>query len=340
VRDVTRDDKDGKEQVEILFDYAALARMGMTVIDAAQTIRVAYDGEVVTRVQYDEEETEFRVMLPAYSRKNLSYLKDLSIPNAENRLIKLKHVAKFKNTSGPSNFIHFDNERTINVQANVDENIILPEDASALVLNNFNLAKDYPGLRFKEEGAAKKKKESLATSSRTFAIAVLAIYFLMVILFNSLSQPLMVLSAVPFGFIGVIFTFAVHNEPLSFMAMLGIIGLSGVVVNDSLVLVDHLNKEIKENNNKSGSHKESLFSVIARGTADRLRPILMTTITTAAGLIPLAYGIGGTDPTNAPMALALGWGLVLATPLTLMLLPCLYVILDDVRKKVREFVKV
>jgi multidrug efflux pump subunit AcrB len=283
-------------------------------------------------VQYHEEETRFTVMMKENLRKNIAYLRELRVPNGSNRLIQLKHVARFKTSQAPSSYIHYNNERSVTIQANVDESIVMPETASGMVISHFNLAQDYPGMRFIEEGAAKKKRESLNKSSQTFLIAIVGIYFLLVLLFNSLLQPLLVLAAIPFGLTGVILIFGIHGEPMSFMAMLGIIGLSGVVVNDSLVLVDHLNRQLRDNEQKKENERESFRAVIARGSADRLRPIIMTTLTTAAGLLPLAYGIGGVDPGTAPMALALGWGLILATPLTLMLVPCLYGISHDVKK--------
>jgi len=154
---------------------------------------------------------------------------------------------------------------------------------------------------------------------RTFIIAVIAIYFLLVILFNSFTQPFLVMVAIPFGIIGVIIAFGLHGEPFSFMAIMGIIGLSGVVVNDSLVMVNHINNLRKQ------KPDISILKIVAEGTSDRLRAIILTTLTTVAALLPLAYGIGGTAVFMAPMALSLGWGLLFATPLTLILVPCLYV---------------
>ena len=158
---------------------------------------------------------------------------------------------------------------------------------------------------------------------RTLLIAMVGIYFLLVLLFNSLTQPFLVMVAIPFGISGVIIAFALHGQPMSFTAMMGVIGLSGVVVNDSLVLVSHINSLIRE------KKETGIIAIVAEGTADRLRAVVMTTLTTVVGLLPLAYGFGGTDAFMAPMALALGFGLLFATPLTLVLVPCLFVIGDD-----------
>jgi multidrug efflux pump subunit AcrB len=124
----------------------------------------------------------------------------------------------------------------------------------------------------------------------------------------------------------VIVGFSLHHEALGFLGMIGVIGLAGVVVNDSLVLVAHVNELQKRYPDRA------LRQIVAEGTSNRLRAVLLTTVSTVAGLLPLAYGIGGTDPYMGPMALALGWGLLFATPLTLLLVPCLYMIGEDLQR--------
>jgi multidrug efflux pump subunit AcrB len=163
----------------------------------------------------------------------------------------------------------------------------------------------------------------MAGLTKAFILAVVGIYFLLILLFNSLTQPIMVMSAIPFGIMGVILAFALHGEPLSFIAMLGVIGLGGVVVNDSLVLVNHINDLRKKR------PEEDLGKLVIEGTSDRLRAVILTTLTTVVGLLPLAYGLGGSDPFIAPMCLALAYGLLFATPITLVLVPSLYVIRHD-----------
>ena len=197
-------------------------------------------------------------------------------------------------------------------------------EVTEAVVNHFDVDRDWPGIRLGLGGELFETEKSMAGLFRTLIIAVIGIYFLLVLLFNSLTQPFLVMAAIPFGIIGVIFVFGFSGEPLSFVAIMGIIGLSGVVVNDSLVLVNHIN-DLKLK--KSG---ESIKQIIAQGTSDRLRAIVLTTLTTVAALLPLAYGLGGTAAFMAPMALALGWGLLFATPLTLVLLPCLYMIGQDI----------
>jgi multidrug efflux pump subunit AcrB len=326
VKDISRDDKGGKDQVEIKINYDKLSRVGLTVADVAQNVRIAYDGEVVTNVRYGDEDVEFRVMLQEKARRRLSYLQELLIPNNQGRLIPLKEVAWLKSGTGQPDFRHFDNERAVTIEADVIQDIITPLEVTDAVFNHFNIEQDWPGIQFSLGGEVFETEESMQGLFRTLIIAVIAIFFLLILLFNSWTQPFLVMMAIPFGVTGVIIAFAFHGEPFSFVAIMGIIGLSGVVVNDSLVLVDHIN------NLKREGGSTNIREIIAEGTADRLRAIVMTTLTTVAALLPLAYGIGGTAIFMAPMALALGWGLIFATPLTLVLVPCLYMIGQDIHQ--------
>jgi len=324
VRGIDRNDKFGKDQMEIKVNYPRLARLGLTVADLASNVRIAYDGEVVTSLRLGDEDVDFRVQLPKKARGETRYLKNLSIPNAQGRLIKLREVAELEVGPGPSTYRHLDGERVTTVEADVNTDVTTSLEVTAGLLASFSGAEEkYPDVRLSIGGEAEESRESITNIIGAFAIAVIGIYFLLVLLFNSFTQPFLVLIAVPFGFVGVIIGLALHSEPLSFLAMIGAVGLAGVVVNDSLVLVNHLNDLRKTFPDKP------LRELVAMGATNRLRAIILTTITTVAGLLPLAYGIGGTNLYMSPMALSLGYGLLLATPITLVLLPCLYLILND-----------
>jgi multidrug efflux pump subunit AcrB len=325
VKDIDRNDKLGKEQIEIKINYNKLARLGLTVSDVAQNVRIAYDGQVVTSFRDGDEDVNFRVLLSERARKDTRYLQNLSIPNIQNRLIKMYEVARLKTGLGPSAYHHFDGERTTTIAADVDTDITTSLDVTNLLVARFsNIEKEFPGIRLRIGGEAEESRESITNIIFSFSIAVIGIYFLLVLLFNSFTQPFLVLIAVPFGFVGVILALAIHGEPLSFLAMIGAVGLVGVVVNDSLVLVNHLNDLRKQNPDMQ------MRKLVALGASNRLRAIVLTTITTVVGLLPLAYGIGGTNLYMSPMALALGYGLLFATPITLVLVPCLYLIFQDI----------
>jgi len=194
----------------------------------------------------------------------------------------------------------------------------------AQALKELNAAVDYPQVSIITAGGAQESIDSLQDFLRAFVVAICGIYLLLAILFNSYSQPMLVLAAVPFSLIGVVWAFYFHGEPLSFFALTGSLALMGVIVNDSLVMVSHLNY-IKA----KSAELEDKIVWIARGSRDRLRAVVLTTLTTMAGVLPLAYGIGGTDVFLQPMVLALGYGLIFGTVLTLILLPCMYMMNYD-----------
>ncbi len=322
-KDIDRDDKAGKDQVEIKPKHLMLARAGITVSDIAQNVRSAFDGEIVTSVRYGDEDVDFRVIYPKYLRQNLSELYNLPLPNSNNRLTPLSAVASFENSKGPANIAHYKGERSVTVTGDIDKTSTTSLLVANAVKERFKINKNFPGIRIIIRGEAKESQNTLKQTVLIVSLVCIGIYFLLVLLFNSLWQPLIVMTAIPFGIIGVIVGFALHNEALGFLAITGVIGLTGVVVNDSLVLVNHVNDLRKKN------LEISLLSTVVMGASNRLRAILLTTISTVAGLLPLAYGIGGSDPFMSPMAMAITWGLLFSTPLTLILIPCLYLIIDD-----------
>lgn len=325
VIDLDRNDKPGKDQVEIKIDYDKLARLGLTVADVSQNVRFAYDGETVTDVRYGDEDVEFRVQLQESARANPKFLRELLIPNQQGRMIPLHEVARLHSGPGPSNFYHYDGDRAVTITGDVVKDVITPLEATQAAIAHFDLD-GWPGMRFVVGGEAEETAKSMASLFRAFAIAVIGIYFVLILLFNSPTQPFLVMVAIPFGIMGVIIAFALHGKDLGFLAMMGVIGLSGIVVNDSLVLVNHINVLRRHNPGLS------VTQAVSDGAADRLRSVLLTTVTTVVGVLPLAYGIGGSDPFIAPMALALGYGILFASPLTLGLVPCLYAIGEDLRR--------
>jgi multidrug efflux pump subunit AcrB len=330
IKDIDRDDKLGKDQVELKIDYEELSRLGLTVADVAQSVRIAYDGEVVTSVRYGDEDVDFRVLLKEEAREDPEYLRGLLVPNNRGRLIPLKEAVSLVSGPGPSNYYHYDGERAVTVTADITKGVTTPLLATSEIVNHFDLANDWRGMRFVVGGEAEETAESMQSLVRAFLIAVVGIFFLLLLLFNSFTQPFLVMVAIPFGIMGVIIAFKLHDEPFGFVSMMGVVGLSGVVVNDSLVMVNHINRLRRRSPDKN------LLDIVADGAADRLRAVILTTLTTVVGLLPLAYGFGGTDAYMAPMALALAYGLVFATPLTLGLIPCLYVIRADIGKVIRK----
>lgn len=327
IKDIDRDDKTGKEQVEIKIDYEKLARLGLTVADVAQNVRVAYDGQIVTNMRIGDEDVNFRVQLAKRARRSFEYLRQLEIPNQSGRLIPLSSFARLESGPGPNAYRHFDGDRSTTITADVDTDVITSLEATSAVVSKFgNLEDLWPDMRLVVGGEAQETQKSITNLLFSFSIAVIGIYFLLTLQFNSFTQPFLVMLAIPFAAIGVIFALAIHGESLSFSSMMGMIGLVGVVVNDSIVLVSHVNEL------RARRPGEDIRLLVVEGASDRLRAITLTTLTTVVGVLPLAYGLGGTNLFMAPMALTLGYGLIFSTPLTLVLVPCLLVIGSDIRR--------
>jgi multidrug efflux pump subunit AcrB len=334
VKDVDSDDKFGKDEIHVDLKYPVVARYGLSVSQVANTIRMAIDGMIATDVRYQDEDVDFRVILNEKARIDEKNIGNLLISNNFGKVIPLKKVANFSVKPGVDEIRHYDGERSLSVVADVEKGVVTPVEAIKRVNAHFNLNRDWPGLKFHIGGEADETAKSIINLLQTFTISAVGIYFLLILLFNSLLQPFYVLIAIPFGLIGVILAFAAHGEPLSFLAALGIIGLAGVVVNDSLVLVDHINQLRKKFPDKN------IVEIVAIGTTNRLRAIIITTLTTVAGLLPLAYGIGGVDMFMVPMALSMGYGLLFATLLTLFLVPCIYAVGDDLINLFRKKEKI
>jgi len=324
IKDIDRDDKRGKQQINIDIDFIRLADADLTVSDVARNVRLAFDGEIVTSVRYGDEDVDFRVLFEETARSSIDTLADLIIPNSAGDFIRLEEVAEFNTDAGPSNVYHFDNERAITITADVVKEITTPLAATGMVLDGINTDVDWPGMRLVVGGEAEESADSMGSLVVAFIAAAVGIYLLLLLLFDSTTQPVLVMIAIPFGLVGVILAFALHQQAFGFLAMLGVVGLTGIVVNDSLILVNLVNR-------LQDTHPEiSVHDRIINSAKTRLRPIVLTSITTVAGLLPMAYGLGGSDPFSAPMALAMGYGILFATPITLILIPCLLAALDDV----------
>ena len=333
VSDLERDDKAGKDEILIQPKFSLLARYGLTVSDLAQTVRTMYEGQEATTTRYGDEDVGFQVILQPEYRKDLDYLRQLKISNGQGELLNLEEVATFTTQAGTYAFYHEDGDPTVTIAGEIDENVITSLEVMAAVQNEFDFEKmrQYAGVRLDIGGEAADSQQAIQDLLMSFGVAAIGIYFLLMLLFNSLTQPLIVLITIPFGVAGVILAMALHGiTQTSFFAGIGVVGLAGVVVNDALVMVDHLNDLLRRRKD------EDMVGLIAEGAADRLRPVILTTVTTVFGLLPLTYGLGGEDAMMGPMAMALGYGLLFATPITLILLPCLYMIRVDLQNAVSK----
>ncbi|MCG8572273.1 MAG: efflux RND transporter permease subunit [Spirochaetes bacterium] len=318
-----------RKEWKIHFDYYKMAQLGIDVDTVAQTVRTAFEGTKATSLQYTDKDLDFRVQLVSKNgtakEKNQDYLLNLLVPNKTGRLLKLKDVASLSLVESEFSIEHEDGDRTFTITADLNTNDLTSMQILQMVQKEFGEEIDQHSDIFLDFGGeAMESQESLRDLGLAFLVAILLIYFILILLFNDLSQPFLIMLAIPFGIVGALLAFVAHSMPLSFMGIIGIIGLCGVVVNDCVVMVSFINKQMKN------TDLSTFKTAIVDGAKERLRPVILTTITTVAGLLPTAYGIGGKSPMITPIAIAIAYGLLFATLLTLIFIPSIYCIRLDI----------
>ncbi len=328
VYDIDTDLKKGKEELRFVFNFNKMAELGLNVDTIASTVRTAFEGSTATYIQTLENKLDFVVRLEDEFRMDEKNLMNLLIENDSNRLIRLKDIARLESGDGESEINHYNGDRAISVTADLNMNKSTPLAVQRIIENKYReLSKKYKQTYLVFEGESKESSETMSYVGMSFILALFLIYLLIVLQFRSFTQPVVVMLVMPFGIIGVLLAFQLHGIPLSFMGLVGFLGLCGVVVNDSILMVDFINREKRAN---PGSTRPELFRHISEGAALRLKAVIMTTVTTVAGLMPTAYGIGGNAKTLVPTVMAMAYGLLFATFLTLLFVPCLYMINEDI----------
>src|SRR3989338_5973788 len=324
VMDVDTSNEFGKKEIKVIVDEEKARRYYLTVDQIARNVRAAFKGAVATSVKplKAEEEIDVIVRFREEDRSRLDAFGDILIENQLGKLVPLGSVARVAEEDGVYTVTHKDGKRVVYVTADVDEDKITALEVNKTIKKEFaRLPQQSLGYTVSYTGEIEKQEESKTNLMISFAIALCFIFIILTAEFKSLLQPFIVIMAIPFGLIGVIFAFFLHGLPIGFFALMGIVGLTGIVVNDSIVLVDFINR-----GRQSGKGRRE--SIVEAGQI-RLRPVLMTSITTVAGLVSVAYGIGGGDPFLKPLALAIVWGIAFSTVLTLVNIPCIYALLDD-----------
>jgi len=319
----------GSLQINIIIDENKAARAYLTNSDIAFAVRCAFSGGLATTIKQSKAEKEIRVLvrLPENQRNKMGVFNKILVRNKFDNLVPLLSVAKITHSNTLRSINHLNGKRFISVTADVNNRNITSVTANDMVKTKFkDIGIKYPGYSLYFSGENKEMRKSMASLRKAFLIAILVIFLIIATLFKSLFQPFIVMLTIPFAFIGVIFAFSIQGEPLSFFAILGMVGLCGIVINDSIVLVDFINRL------RSSDRRRPIKDIVREAAVLRLRPVILTTITTIAGLGTVAYGIGGSDPFLKPMALAISWGLLFSTFLTLIVIPCAYMITDDIKK--------
>jgi multidrug efflux pump subunit AcrB len=329
VFDVSDSFMPGKDEMQLKLKPAARS-LGLTLDDLAQQVRHAFYGAEALRLQRDQDEVKVMVRYPESERKSLGYVEDMRIRAPDGSEVPFNQVAEVNMEEGYAAIERAQRRRVIVVTADVDETVTNANELRTDLEKRFlpQLELNYPGLRYAMEGEGKEQKESLSDVVNGFVIALFLIYALLAIPFRSFTQPFVVMSAIPFGMVGAVIGHLIMGLNLSLLSLFGIVGLAGVVVNDSLVLV-HATNRIRE---QGVSPREA----ITQGGALRFRAIILTSLTTFAGLTPMILERSLQAQFLIPMAVSLGFGVLFATVITLLLIPCGYMILEDVHNLVEK----
>jgi multidrug efflux pump subunit AcrB len=303
---------------------------GLAFEDVGVALMAANEGLVSStfKDQITGEDVDIRVLLKEDQRRSISDLLDVSIRTPDGYRVKLGDVAKIEIERGYQEFYHYDAQRAVVVYAEVDN-----EQATSLSVNSemeqkfSDLSLRYSGVDVVYGGEFQMTDDSFGQMRRAFILALIAIYGILAAQFRSYVQPILVMSVIGFSFIGVIIGIYLLDYSLSMFVIYAMVGLAGIVVNDSLVLIDFINGE--------RARGASALDAIKTASGRRFRPILLTTVTTVTGLLPMALGISGKSVVYGPFAAAIVFGLGVASILTLFLVPSLYLSLEKARESMR-----
>ena len=329
VQDISDSFRAGKRELELAITAEAEA-VGLSQADLARQVRQAFYGEEAQRIQRGRDEVKVMVRFPEAHRRSLGDLENLRLRTPGGGEVPFSTAAHITSSRGPASIQRTDRRRVINVTADVDRirgnanEVIADLEANVLP----TLLADFPEIRYSLAGEQEEQRESMAGLAKGFLIALMVIYALLAIPFKSYFQPFIVMSAIPFGLIGAILGHLVMGKNLSLLSMFGLVALTGVVVNDSLVMVDFINRAYRGG--------MPLADAIRTAGAARFRPILLTSLTTFAGLTPLLLERSMQAQFLVPMAISLAFGVLFATSITLVLVPSLYAILEDFKRVFRS----
>ena len=328
VFDLDDDFEEGKREVQLRLRESARAT-GITVGALGTHVRSALFGQEARRITRNREDVKIMVRYPRYFRENIYNLESMRIPTngtfAGRGWVPLGEVAALSPTNGFTTIHRSQLERSVTVSAEVDDAVASAGDISTKIKEEFGawLAKEYPDVRMEFVGSQQDEAKAFESLGIAGLAAVLMIYTLLAGLFRSYWQPIVVMSAIPFGFQGAIIGHWMTNNPLTILSGVGLVALTGILVNDALVLVDFINKRVRDGLTD--------FEASVEGAKLRLRPILLTTLTTVAGLTPLMFETSFQAIVMIPMAVTLTFGLIFATALTLIIVPCMNLIFFDIR---------
>ncbi|AQT70001.1 Multidrug transporter MdtB [Anaerohalosphaera lusitana] len=332
VKDISDSFEPGKDEIKLSLTSQGRT-LGLTLADLASQVRQGFYGEEAQRIQRGRHDIRVMVRYPYEERTSLEDIETMRIRLPDNTEIPFQTVANVEYGQGYATIQRADRMRVVNVTADVDETVANANEINENLGRNVlpELIAKHPGLKWRYAGEKREMQDSFGTMFAAFPIALLAIYALLAVQFKSYVQPVIVMSAIPFGIVGAVLGHLLMGFNLSLLSFFGIIALSGIVVNDSLIMIDLINRERGEG--------IKLMQVIKDAVTRRFRPILLTTMTTFLGLVPMMLEQSLQARFLIPMAVSLAFGVAFATMITLILVPSLYMILEDIKKMPKKLKK-
>ncbi len=316
---------------EVQLDLKPLAySMGLTLADVASQVSFSYYGLEAQRILREGEEIKVMIRYPEDERNSISDIQSVRIITPSGAEVPLSEIAQVSLVDGVNRIRREDSKRTVNVWAAVNTDKAEPFAIAEEIRDQYlpALLKSYPGVQSDVAGRVQEEMDSADEQKRDFALSMIIIFALLAIPLRSYSQPLIIMSVIPFGVIGAMFGHMILGMTMSSLSMFGIIAVAGVVVNDSLVMVDFVNKARAE----GVPIKEAVMQAGAR----RFRAILLTSVTTFIGVMPIIMETSLQAKIVIPMAVSLAFGVLFATVITLILIPCQYVALEDTKRLIAK----
>jgi hydrophobic/amphiphilic exporter-1 (mainly G- bacteria), HAE1 family len=326
VLDIQDSYRPGKDEFRLSLEDGA-RQLGITLSDLARQVRAGFWGEEPLKVQRGRNEVTIRVRYPESERLATGDLENLKLRTADNKEIPFRQVAKVKEDRGPAIINRFYGRRAVTVTADVDEDTANARDIITKLSEGFfdKLKQDFPGVDILLEGQQKETMESMSSLFQGFFVALFLIYILLVNMFRTYTHPIIVMTAIPFSFIGILFGHVLFGMDFTILSMLGVVALAGIVVNDSLLLIQATNNEIKAGK----SHHDALIA----GARKRFRQIILTSLSTIGGLTPILLETSFQAQFLKPMTITVVFGLAVSTVLILLFIPALALIRVDLLSK-------
>ena len=343
VFDVKDDFKSGKPEIRLRTKGEKLRQFGLTIFQVANNVRHAIEGNTCTVYRDADEAIDVVVKYTKNSMNTIDALSQMMIATPSGISVPLKDIAQISRENSLVDIKRFDVERAITVSASVDREVTSPAIATQVLQATFeDIGFRYPGYSLDFRGEFDQILESFKELGlKLLPMGVMLMYFILGAQFKSFLQPFIILFAIPFGVIGAMVGLLITQSTLSLIALFGVVALAGIVVNDSIVLIDFINQRRNQNQKsktyddqeKANGRVDELRDAVLKGSRLRLRPIVLTSLTTIAGLIPMFLGLGGKSPIWQPLASTIIFGLLFSTLLTLFVMPALYYIIEGIRSK-------